>query len=97
MILLKYLDGRRISKHFMFKVHRLYIKRVFRHFRISKHFMFKVHAITKKILKVKTVFQNISCLRFIDGDTNLRASRTEFQNISCLRFIRRMLKHGSRS
>ena len=49
--------------------------------------MFKVHAITKKILKVKTVFQNISCLRFIFPCFITYANVTLFQNISCLRFI----------
>ena len=51
----------------MFKVHKFLISDNCYYIWISKHFMFKVHE--KDIgtgRMVKEVFQNISCLKFID-------------------------------
>ena len=53
--------------------------------------MFKVHL---KIIDTKPaylIFQNISCLRFINMLLGYNYTLQEFQNISCLRFINRQI------
>ena len=54
---------------------------------ISKHFMFKVHKVKSSVPSLNDLFQNISCLRFIQYIHFTENSEVEFQNISCLRFI----------
>ena len=49
--------------------------------------MFKVHADKVGAYLLNSGFQNISCLRFIDGAARFISRGTKFQNISCLRFI----------
>ena len=56
----------KISKHFMFKVHYVNLSSIKEFTSISKHFMFKVHKFKKFWNATYLVFQNISCLRFID-------------------------------
>ena len=84
---LRHLNNKSISKHFMFKVHLLLMTLWASASVISKHFMFKVH-LTFYIFKLFTeLFQNISCLRFINSNYLKNQVLYKFQNISCLRFI----------
>ena len=50
--------------------------------------MFKVHLPLQKFFEGQTLFQNISCLRFIKPWALLGPKYYRFQNISCLRFIK---------
>ena len=49
--------------------------------------MFKVYANNQRVITTKQVFQNISCLRFINEFLDIYYYNNTFQNISCLRFI----------
>ena len=71
----------------MFKVH-IPLSSIQRNSKdISKHFMFKVHDSLIRDNLEWILFQNISCLRFIDSETKAFRGALEFQNISCLRFM----------
>ena len=71
----------------MFKVHLLNGNKKKRGKIISKHFMFKVHITDVDVSDMDCLFQNISCLRFIEKGYKVFYKVEKFQNISCLRFI----------
>ena len=57
--------------------------------------MFKVHITPKNKITPVKIFQNISCLRFMDYYFNELSKTCKFQNISCLRFILSIKPWGS--
>ena len=77
----------------MFKVHFLFLLKLWWFVVISKHFMFKVHSLMDKAISINRLFQNISCLRFMNEDDLAFVGTYEFQNISCLRFMQSLFHY----